>query len=86
MVLEAGSPKIRVLAGSVPGESLLPPSPHLTEGVRELPGVSFLGALIPFPRAPRHSLIPPKGPACVVRKLPRFSSRCVRMARGLGAW
>ena len=59
-VLEAGKSKIKVLADSVSGENPLPGSqtavfslcPLLAEGMRELPGVSFTGALIPSTRAP----------------------------------
>ena len=59
-VLEAGKSKIMVLADSVFAEVVLPGPltavfllcPHLVEGARELCGVSFIRALIPFTGAP----------------------------------
>ena len=59
-VLEAGKSEIKTPVDSVSGESLLPDSqkavfllcPHMVEGMRELSGVIFIKALIPFVRAP----------------------------------
>ena len=57
--LEARRSKIKVLAGPVIGEDLLPVSgmafslcPHVAEEGRELHGVSFIRVLIPLMRAP----------------------------------
>lgn len=59
-VLDTGKPEIKVLAGLVSGEALLAGSQmtvfslyhHMVEGVKELPGVSFVRTLILFTRAP----------------------------------
>ena len=56
----AGKSKIKVLSDSVSGEDQLRGSymdvsllcPHMGKGVRELSGVSFIKALIPFMRTP----------------------------------
>ena len=58
IVLKAGKSKVMVTGDSVSGESLLLfyrwclPVSSLGEGVREVSGVFFIRALIPFMRAP----------------------------------
>ena len=58
-LLESGKSKIKVPADSVSGGRQLPSSqtdifslcPHMAEGAKELSGISFMRALIPFLRA-----------------------------------